>query len=102
MGSRSNVQLKKGGPRRRVPGSKRYPIPATRLAAPLQLWFSCRGAIARGTQNWGHHRMKDSVESLALAVGFAGFIGGSSTSLSAQAAHPNGNSSASAQSSQAR
>jgi hypothetical protein len=46
--------------------------------------------------------MKNSVESLALAAGFAGFIGGSSTRLSAQAAHPNGNSSASAQSSQAR
>jgi hypothetical protein len=78
----------------------RYRLPVLRHL--LQLWFSCRGAIARGTQNGGHHRMKNSVESLALAVGFAGFIGGSLTSLSAQAAHPNRNSSASAQSSQVR
>ncbi|HET6220237.1 MAG TPA: hypothetical protein VFE27_24630 [Acidobacteriaceae bacterium] len=46
--------------------------------------------------------MKNSVKSLALAAAFAGFIGGSSTSLNAQAAHPNGNSSTSAQSSQVR
>ncbi len=78
----------------------RYRLPVLRHL--LQLWFSCRGAIARGTQNGWHHRMKNSLESLALATRFAGLIGGSSTSLSAQAAHPNGNSSASAQSSQAR
>jgi hypothetical protein len=46
--------------------------------------------------------MKNSVESLALAAGFTGLIGGSSTSLSAQGAYPNGNSLASPQSSQAR
>jgi hypothetical protein len=46
--------------------------------------------------------MRNSVKSLVLAAAFAGFIGGSPTSLNAQATHPNGNSSASAQSSQAR
>jgi Carboxypeptidase regulatory-like domain len=53
MGSRSNVQPKEGGPRRRVPGSKRYSIPATRLAAPVAAMVQLPGRHCARHTKWG-------------------------------------------------